>query len=140
MAYPVEIRKVYDLEIYPITVMPGDYTSVTVLGIIDPDSARLITDIDALHVAAFPFLPPGSVDDANSYTYIKAKLNNGIVTALSMGWINQNTITEKTRTKIYGVIDDVDPSDLDRVRECLVMNGFTKIAFGLNPSIINTPL
>lgn len=138
MPYPVEVKKVYDLEIYPITVIPGDYTGLTVLGIIDSDTARLIADIDALHKAAFPHLPSGSVDDANSYDYIKVRLNNGNVTVLSFGWINQATIVEKSNTKIYVVIDDVSSSDMDRVRECLTMNGFTKIAVGLSPSVINS--
>lgn len=138
MAYPVEVRGVYDLQIYPITVIPGDYTNLTVLSIIDPDSARLIADIDALHKAAFPYLPTGSVDDANSYDYLKVRLNNGNVTVLSLGWINQSTIAPRTTVKIYAVIDNASTSDLERVRECLVMNGFSNIAVGLNPSVVNS--
>lgn len=138
MAYPVEVRGVYDLQIYPVTVMPGDYTNLTVLSIIDPDSARLIGDIDALHKAAFPFLPNGSVDDANSYDYLKVRLNNGNVIVLSLGWINQATITPRTTVKIYAVIDNATTGDLERVREALTMNGFTSIAVGLNPSVVNS--
>lgn len=138
MTYPVEVKKVYDLQIYPITVIPGDYTGLTVLGIVDADTARLICDIDALHKAAYPYLPTGSVDDVNAYDYLKVRLNNGNVTALSLGWINVASITEKSSVKIYVVIDDASSSDVDRVRECLVMNGFTKIAIGLNPSTITS--
>jgi hypothetical protein len=138
MSYPVEVRGVYDLQIYPVTVMPGDYTNLTVLSIIDPDSARLIADIDALHVAAFPSLPSGASPDPNTYDYLKVRLNNGIVTVLSLAWINQSTITPRTNVKIYAVIDQAQTSDVERVREALTQNGFQYIAVGLTPSVVNS--
>ena len=133
MAYPVEVGKSYDFTVYPATVIPGDYTNVTIMAILDPDSARQLADIDATHVAVYPFLPAGTIDDASAYYYLKVKLNNGLVTVLGIDWINISTIVEKTSVKIYVLIENASSSDVDRVRQCLVMNGFTSLTVSLNP-------
>lgn len=133
MAYPVEVGKVYDFTVYPSTIIPGDYTNVTILSILNARTARSLADIDALHAAVYPFLPQGTVDDAGSYYYLQVQLSNGETTVLGITWIDQNTIEERSETKIYALIEGASSSDLDRVRECLVMNGFTSITLSLNP-------
>lgn len=137
MAYPVEVGKVYDFSVYPSTVIPGDYTNVTILGILDADSARQQSDIDATHAAVYPYLPQGTPDDPNAYYYLKVMLNNGVKSVLGITWIDQSTITERSDTKIYVLIEGASSTDVERVRQCLVMNGFTDITVSLNP--IPTP-
>lgn len=138
MSYPFEIRKVYNFEVYPATIIPGDYTKVTILGIIDPDSARQLADINSLHVNVYPYLPVGTPDDASAYDYVKVKLNNGVTTVLGIPWINQTTVQEVSSIKIYVLIDDVTTSDLDRVRQALTMNGYNAIKIGTDPSTFNS--
>lgn len=133
MAYPVEVGKVYDFSVYPSTVIPADYTNVTVLSILDADSARQIIDIDARHIAVYPYLPAGTPDDCNAYYYLKVMLNNGIKTVLGITWIDISTIVERSNTKIYVVIDNASTTDLERVRQCLATNGFTSIAVSTSP-------
>lgn len=133
MTYPVEVGKAYDFSVYPSTVIPGDYTNVTVLAILDADSARSIVDIDALHAAVYPYLPVGTLDDANAYYYVKVQLSNGVKTALGITWINQSTITPRVSTKIHVLIDNAATTDVERVRQCLMMNGFNHLIVSLNP-------
>jgi len=133
MTYPVEVGKVYDFSVYPSTVIPNDYTNVTILGILDADSARQIADIDALHAAVYPYLPAGTIDDATAYYYVKVALNNGIKTVLGITWINQTTITPRATTRIHVLIEDAKTTDIDRVRQCLLMNGFNSVTVSLNP-------
>lgn len=133
MTYPVEVGKAYDFSVYPSTVIPNDYTNVTILGILDADSARQISDIDALHAAVYPYLPAGTIDDANAYYYVKVALNNGVKTVLGITWINQTTITSRVTTRIHVLVEDAKTTDIERVRQCLLMNGFNSVTVSLNP-------
>lgn len=133
MTYPVEVGKVYDFSVYPSTVIPNDYTNVTVLGILDADSARQIADIDALHAAVYPYLPAGTIDDAAAYYYVKVALSNGVKTVLGITWINQSTITARITTRIHVLIEGAKTTDVERVRQCLMMNGFDNLKVSLNP-------
>lgn len=133
MAYPVEVGKVYDFSVYPSTVIPGDYTNVTVISILDAESARAMADIDAIHAAVYPFLPQGTIDDASGYYYLRVALNNGVKTVLGITWIDIATITERSNVKIYALIEDASSTDVERVRQCLLMNGFTNVTISLDP-------
>lgn len=134
MAYPVEVGKVYDFTVYPSTVIPGDYTNVTILSILGAADARLMgTDIDALHAAVYPFLPTGTIDDAGSYYYLRVALSNGTTTILGITWIDLSTIVERSSVKIYALIEDASSQDVERARQCLLANGFTKITLSLDP-------
>jgi hypothetical protein len=125
--YPFEVKKVYSFTLYPATVMPGDFTNVTVMAIMDYDSALQFADIPAIHPNVFPYLPSGTPNDPTQYDYLKVKLSSGVVTVLGIPWINEATIALVRSLTANVVIEGVSNNDAPRILAALVQNGFNNV-------------
>lgn len=123
--YPFSPRKVYSFTLYPTTVIPGDFSNVTVMGIIDYDTALQSADIPSIHVNVYPYIKQyGVPDDPSQYDYIKVKLANGTITVLGLPWINQSTIVLVQSLSATILLEGVDANAYDRIYQALVNNGF----------------
>ena len=132
MPYPFELKKVYSFDVYPSQLLGNDFQNVTVLSILDFDTALQFMDVPALHTNVFPTLPAGTPDDPAAYDYVKIKTASGQNTILGIPWINQATIALVESRKMTIVIDGVSAADVDRARNALAQNGFNQIAISLN--------
>lgn len=130
--YPFVIKGVYSFTLYPATVVPGDFTNVTIMAIMDYDSALQLADIPAIHTNVFPYLPSGTPNDPSQYDYVKIKLSSGVITVLGMPWINQSTIALVQSLTATVVIEGVSNNDGPRIRDCLVQNGFNNVVITIN--------
>jgi len=130
--YPFQLKKVYSFTLYPTVILPGDYTNVTVMGIIDYETALQLADIPAIHTNVYPYLPTGTPDDPSQYDYLKVKLSSGVITVLGLPWINLNTVELVESLRATIVVEDVTNNDATRLRECLVQNGFNNITISIS--------
>jgi hypothetical protein len=121
------IKKSYSFDVYPSAILGTDFKNVTVLAIMDMDSASQIIDTAAAHVSIYPYLPSGTPNDPSKYTYIKIKTSSGITTVLAVEWIKENTVTDVTSTSATVKIGGINPEDISRIRNALVANGFNNL-------------
>ena len=127
MAYPFELKKVYNFDIYPAILLGNDFQNVTIMAVMDFESANQLADLSARHVNVYPHLPPGTPDDPSMYDYVKVKMPSGENTILGIPWINLDTLTLVQSLTIVATIDGVSGADVERVRVALVQNGYNNI-------------
>lgn len=130
--YPFKVRQVYSFTLYPATVLPGDFTNVTVMAILDYASALQLADIPAIHPNVFPYLPSGTPNDPSQYDYVKVMLSSGVITVLGIPWINEATITLVQSLSATVTIEGVSNNDAPRILAALVQNGFNNVEVTIN--------
>jgi hypothetical protein len=127
MSYNFQIREIYSFDVYPTSVLGNGFQNVTVLAVMDQETANQIVDTQALHVNVFPWLPVGTPNNPNGYSYLKIRTANGEDTVLGVPWINEASISHVVSTTINVKVGNVQASDLPAIRDALLQNGFTAI-------------
>lgn len=121
-----QLRQTYSFDVYPVPILGNNFKNVTILAIMDKDSAvKENFDPDAAHVAVLPYLPDPKPQSANGYDYIKIKTTAGIVTVLGIAWIKPETIELISAATITVKITNVTANDIPRIKNALAQNGYT---------------
>lgn len=127
MAYNFETRLVYSFDIYPRAYFDTNFTNVTVLGTVGFEIASRYVDIHALHAQVYPTLPAGTPNDPGAYNYLLLKTANNSTTVIGIPWIKENTIELIESRTMLVTIDSISASDVSKVRNALVQNGYRNI-------------
>jgi len=125
--YAFEIREIYSFDVYPAGVLGNGFQNVTVLAVMDQESANQIIDTQAVHVDVYPYLPAGTPNNPSAYNYLKIRTANGETTVLGVPWINEESIVHVDSTEITVKIGNVVASDVAAIRAALQQNGFTAL-------------
>jgi hypothetical protein len=124
MASPFDITKVYSFDVYPSSILGTNFQNVTILSIMDYESALAFQDIAALHVNIYPTLPPATPDDPTATDYVRIRTASGARTILGMSWINLATIEQIDSRKASVLIDGISSSMVNQLRNTLIQGGF----------------
>ena len=122
--YPFKIKGTYSFNTYAPQILGSDFENVTVLSIMDHETAIAFMDIASLHVNVYPYLPSGYPDDLTATDYIKIRTSGGNDTIIGVNWIVEETIVELLTGNIYATISGVSATDINRVINALASNGF----------------
>jgi hypothetical protein len=122
-----KLRGIYSFDVYPSALLGTTFSNVTVVGILDSESAAKEIPIQELHVQVYPTLPVGTPNNPSGYDYLKIKTTTGETTILGMAWINEQSVQEVLLSTITAVIGGVSAIDLPRIRNCLIQNGYNNI-------------
>jgi hypothetical protein len=126
MTYSLSIRSVYNFTLKAGAILGYGYKDATVLALLDYDSAKAIEDVTPVHVQVYSQLGPGVPRSASDLTYVKIRTSTGEVRVLAMDWIaEQPVLVVKTTASV--IVADIHLSDLDKLRQVLLQNGFTSI-------------
>jgi hypothetical protein len=128
----LNIRSTYNFEVYGTQILGNNYSGVTILAIMDADSAAKEIDAVSKHAAMFPYLPNGTPNNWRSYDYVKIKTVTNQVTVIGMPWIKENTITLVEARTATIKVGNVTGSDANRIRNALITNGFNDIEITIN--------
>ena len=132
MAINFQIGVAYSFSVYPAALIGNNFVGVTVMAVMDYQSANREIDTQACHVAYYPSLPSGTPNKPSGYNYVKIKTTAGNTTILGLAWINEDTITVVTSRTITAVIGDVSAADLVRIKNALVQNGFNSVQLSIS--------
>lgn len=127
MTYNYQLGQILSFDVYPSAVLGDNFQNVTVLSLLDPQSANQVIDIVGAHASVFPYLPTGTPNDPTQYNYVKIRTASGQITAIGMPWINESTITATTNQVITATVSGVTASDVQGVQNALIANGYTQI-------------
>lgn len=130
--YPFELKSVYNFVVYPSAIIGNDFNNVTVLAILDYDTALQTVDIPAIHTNVYPHLPEGTPDDPSQYDYLRIRTASGVATIIGIPWIDLDTLELVESRRMTVKIEGVSSSDVERVRIALVQNGFNQIEITLH--------
>ena len=126
MAYLLNIKSVYDFTLKAGAILGYSYKNATVLGLLDFDSAKAIEDVTPIHASVYSLLGAGVPRDAKDLTYVKIKTSTGQVRVIAMDWIASQPVLV-TSTTVNVVVSNISLSDIDRLRQVLLQNGFNAI-------------
>lgn len=127
MAYNFEIGKVYTFTLHPTHVFDTSFKNVTLMGVLNYEMASKYIDIYPLHAQVYSSLPNGTPNDPRSYSYILIKTSAGNTTVLGIPWINEGTIDLIESNTIQVLIGGVSAVDINRVKNCLIQNGYDQL-------------
>jgi len=126
------IGKTINFQTNAPSILGARFQVTKVLSILDPDTARLFADIVSQHIAVYPHLPEGTVDDAFGYSYVKLRLPDDQIVVLGLPWIDENSVEVVNHTTLTVKINSTSQEDINRVRQALLANGFED--FTITPS------
>lgn len=132
--YDLELQSVYNFSMKAGAILGYSYDNATVLGLLDFASANAIQDVTPLHMAAYSELGTGVPRNARDLIYVKIKTSTGQVRVLAMDWIATQPLLVTSNT-LRVMISEVDLSDIDRIRQILISNGFDKVTI----EVVNEP-
>ncbi len=127
MTFNFETNLVYSFDIYPRVYFDTNFNNVTVLGTVGYELAAKYADIYALHAQVYPTLPSGTPNDPRVFDYIMIRTATGSTTVLAKPWIKEDTIELIEAKTIVVTIDNVSASDVSKVRNALVQNGYNQL-------------
>lgn len=119
-----KIRGVYSFDVYPASLLGTNFKNVTVLAVMDFETANKEIDARARHVNFYPHLPAGTINNPAGYDYIKIKTTAGNVTILGLAWINLDSVVEVENRTAIVTIKNVTATDVPRIKNALAQNGF----------------
>lgn len=132
MSINFQLRQVYDFDVYPSSLIGNNFKGVTILAIMDRQTANKEVDVQALHIQIFPLLPANSApNDPDGYDYVKIKTQSGETTILGMPWIKADTVRLVESRTIMVKIGGVASADIIRVRDALAQNGFSNVEISI---------
>lgn len=125
------IGKTYNFDVYPVTVLGNNFKNVTVLAILDRDTANQFVETQPMHINVYPYLPAGTPNNPGAYNWLKLRLASGQNTVIGIPWIVDNTVVEVTSKTAKVVIEGVSADDLPKIRNALSSNGFKNFTVDL---------
>lgn len=126
------IRGIYSFNVFPSALLNTSFNNVTIMGIMDPESASKEIDIVALHAQVYPSLPVGSPNNPKAYDYVKIKTTTGQVTILGLAWIDPASVAQVSSSTITAVIGGVSAGDVTRIRNMFAQNGYNNVNISIN--------
>lgn len=124
--YNVSLQTSYNFTMYAPAILGQEYKNAKVLALLDFDSAYKEADVSAMHAAAYPYLPVGTIQDPTKLIYIKTKTSTGDLRIFAMDWIAEQP-TLVTATTLVITIENVDVTEAAIVRQMLYKRGYTDI-------------
>lgn len=123
MTTPLELRKVYNFNVYPAVFLGSDFSGSTVLSFLSPTDALKEIDIYALHAKYYAYLPSGTPNDPTGYDYVRILLPSGNKIILGIPWIDSNSIQLIMSQTVTVSLTGIIPGDVAKIKSLLAANG-----------------
>lgn len=119
------IGKTVSFKTHAQVVLGMDFTRVKVMGILDVDSARYVSDVERLAIAIYPALPKGTPTDFRKYQYIKLKMSNGEYAVVANEWVKQDSVVVQENVSARITIDNINATDVENIGNILRSYNYT---------------
>jgi len=106
------------------SVLGAARQNVTVLAVLDLDTAMLLADVRAKHAQVKNYLTD-LPQSAGSYNYVKLRYANGSIEVLGIPWVQHDTIEVIDNRKLVITVTTVSDSTENLIKQALLQNGIT---------------
>lgn len=113
--------------IYPAAILGNAFNRVKILAIYSARIAQRFADVAALHANVYPTLPPGSGELYTDYSYVEVEMPSGQTAILGIPWIVTSTFTLHTNSQAQFVVSNINPGDVEIIRQQIIAAGYTDI-------------
>lgn len=113
--------------VYPVGFLGNNFKNSKIIAVFDAETASTFIDVVAMHANVYPSLPAGYAlpGKQNTYNYVRLRLQDGQFAVLGIPWIDMSTFEVIELLKCNIVVNDILPSQVQRLRNALIANGFT---------------
>lgn len=126
MSVQWEIGGVYSFDTYAPALLGASFKRVRLSSIMDYEDAQQKVSVDAKHTAVYSLLPVGTPKDPSKLTYLAFTAESAIAKIImAVSWIDPDTVEKITSQRLIAQIENISQADIARVRESLVLLGFT---------------
>lgn len=122
--FPYKLKANYSFNTYAPAILGTRIRNAKLLAILDYDVASNYTTPNISHANIFPYLPVGTVDNPEAYTYLLFQTDEKTKIVFANTWIQESTITEQTNSKLTIVIENISTGDETKIRDLLLLSGF----------------
>jgi hypothetical protein len=127
-AEQLPLSEIASFNLYPAAILGSSFQNAKIDALLDFATANYFIDAAALHANVYPTLPPTTPNDPTQYAYVKLTLANGTVTVIGIPWIIDDTLVVSQAQSIQLTINNVSPSDQNKIINALASNGFTAVS------------
>lgn len=120
----LKIGSVASFELYPAPILGSVFKDVTVLAVLDQDTANFWIDTVAMHTNVYPMLPAGTPNNPNQYHYLKVRHSNGEVSIIGMPWIKPHTVVISDKRQLTLIFNQLDAVDMERIISAIHSVGY----------------
>ena len=116
------VGRTVSFSMYAPSVLGEARHNVTVVAVLDLDTAKLLSDVVATHMRVASYMP-SLPTSAGSYHYVKVRYSNGDTEILGVPWIDATSIEVIQDLKLNVTIRNITGSTETVVRQALLQNG-----------------
>lgn len=126
-----ELNNTYTFNTLAPAILGSIIKNATILGILDYTTASNYITPETMHVNIYPYLPVGVPSNPKKYTYILFRGESGNKIVLALQWIDISSITLVEFQTLKITIEETVSNDVEKIRETLLLNGFTKFSIDI---------
>lgn len=122
----------YSLQFYGPAILGVGLTRAKLIAVADFTMAAQVSNVATQHVSVLGYLPSGASRDVSSLSFLIFETDSGARAAYAYPWIVESSITVAQEKKITAVISGAGADDLARIKDVLVLAGYSNVSLSLN--------
>lgn len=104
-------------------ILGAGHKNAKLVAIFDSKLAASFINIQSTHANIFPYLPAGTPNSPEKYTYLLFEIN-GERKVIAQEWIDELSVVESSTQAIQIDIQNVTTQDVTKIRNMLTIGGF----------------
>jgi hypothetical protein len=119
----LNIKSFYSFNTRAPSILGASYKNLKLVSIMDFNTVSAFSNVINQHANIYPHLPNGTPDNPEVYTYYLFKNESNQSVVMADVWIDSATIEEQGSQKLVIEIQNINNSDINRVRTILTTMG-----------------
>ena len=124
MNYPFELKKIYNFNTLPVSLLGAVIKNAKLLAILDYEMALKYDNVALKYRQIYPALPQGTPDQPELCTYFLFKSESGEDVIFADQWIDMSTVEVVDHVNIQVVFTEASIQDISRIRDLLSAAGY----------------
>lgn len=122
--YQYKLKASYSFNTFAPSILGTSVRNAKLMAIVDYEIAANYTTPNTSHVSVYPYLPAGTPNNPEKYTYLLFQLESGAKIVYANVWIDEKTIKESTSSTLTIVIENAASGDETTLRDFLALKGY----------------
>lgn len=106
-------------------ILGASFKNLRLVSAMSYELAKTFTNVNSAHANIYPYLPQGTQNNPESYTYFLFKNEDNTTIILADVWIDEQTIEELGSQTLVVELPRISNTDVDRIKSILTTMGVT---------------
>lgn len=118
-----KINNSYSFNTRAPAILGAGYKNTKLIAILDSKMAGTLINIQSQHSNIFPYLPAGTPNSPERFTYLVFEVN-GERKVIAEEWIDETSVQESSSQNIQIDIKNVTTQDIIKIKNMMTIGGF----------------